>query len=247
MLRSFSIAALVLAFGGSAVGSKPSKVAPSKDYASLTEDELLDFRYSFPTLAGSYPELLSKIEADRSASYAEALEDARGDAEIRAEDPSYNFHPHDFWRDWTVAGQTERLIALRSHTEWFTGGAHGNRNSGLMMWDKDNKTALPFDALFIDGSAYWSAIKDGYCKDLIAERMRRVSESIADCSSPKGLVLVPVDTNSDWAFDSIHVIADPYVAGAYVEGTYEIAFPVNAAFVSHLKPEYRSSFEIQPQ
>lgn len=229
------------------MGAPAPPAGQSPEYTSLTNDELLDFRYSFPTVVGSYPELLSKIEADRSASQAEALNGARGDAEIRAEDPSYDFHPHDFWRGWMVTGQTGRLIALRSHTEWFSGGAHGNRNSGLMMWDKEQKAALSFDALFIDGAAYWSVMKGDYCKELIAERMRRVSESIADCSSPKDLVLVPVDTNSDWAFDSIHVIADPYVAGAYVEGTYEIAFPVNAAFISHLKPEYRSSFEAQPQ
>jgi hypothetical protein len=242
MLRFFSIAALAMIMGASAAA-----FGQSPEHTSLTNDELLDFRYSFPTVVGSYPELLSKIEADRSASQAEALDGARRDAEIRAEDPSYDFHPHDFWRDWMVTGQTGRLIALRSHTEWFSGGAHGNRNSGLMMWDKEQKAALSFDALFVDGAAYWSVMKGDYCKELIAERMRRVSESIADCSSPKDLVLVPVDTNSDWAFDSIHVIADPYVAGAYVEGTYEIAFPVNAAFISHLKPEYRSSFEAQPQ
>jgi hypothetical protein len=221
---------------------------PSPQYTTLTNDELLDFRYSFPTLVGSYPELLSKIEADWSASYTQAIEEARADAESRSEEPPItSFHPHDFWRDWTVAGQTERLIALRSHTERYSGGAHGNRNSGLMMWDKERKTTLSFDALFTDGTAYWSVMKDVYCKALVTERVRRTFEPIADCSTPKDLVLVPVDTNSDWAFDSIHVVADPYVAGAYVEGTYEIALPVNAAFVSHLKPEYRSSFEVQPQ
>ena len=243
MLRFFSIAALALILGASAAASEPSP-----KYTSLKNDELLDFRYSFPTLVGSYPELLSRIEADRSVSYTEALDGARRDAESRAEEPPVtSFHPHDFWRDWTVAGQTDRLIALRSHTERFTGGAHGNRNSGLMVWDKERKAALTFDALFIDRAGYWSVIKDDYCKDLIAERVRRTFDAIADCSSPKDLVLVPVDTDSNWAFDTIHVIADPYVAGAYVEGTYEIAFPVDAAFISHLKPEYRSSFEIQPQ
>ena len=242
MLRFFSTAALAMIMVASAAAA-----GLSPEYTSLTKNELLDFRYSFPTLVGSYPELLSKIEADRAASQTEALDDARGQAEFRAENPSYDFHPHDFWRDWTVTGQTDRLIALRSHTEWFSGGAHGNRNSGLMMWDKERKAALSFDALFIDGAGYWSVIKDAYCKDLIAERVRRIFDAIADCSTPKDLVLVPVDTNSDWAFDTIHVIADPYVAGAYVEGTYEIAFPVSAAFIAHLKPEYRSSFEAQPQ
>ena len=40
-------------------------------------------------------------------------------------------------------------------------------------------------------------------------------------------------------------VADPYVAGSYAEGRYEIRLPVTAAFVAALKPEYRASFEAQ--
>jgi hypothetical protein len=220
---------------------------PARDFTSLVRSDLLDFRYSFPTAVGSYSALLAKIREDEASTFKKALEGAKADEKIRSDDRPFPFHRHEFWRDWTISGQTERLIALRSHTEWFTGGAHPNRNSGLMLWDKEKRTALTFEELFISSTGYWPVMKDGYCRDLIAERVRRGFEPIADCTTPKDLVLVPVDTNSDWEFDRIHVVADPYVAGAYVEGTYEIVIPVNAALASRVKPEYRSSFEVHPQ
>ncbi len=39
----------------------------------------------------------------------------------------------------------------------------------------------------------------------------------------------------------------PYVAGPYVEGSYEIDLPVTADLIAALKLDYRDSFEVQPQ
>jgi hypothetical protein len=39
--------------------------------------------------------------------------------------------------------------------------------------------------------------------------------------------------------------ADPYVAGPYAEGDYDISLPVTAEVIAALKPAYRSSFEAQ--
>jgi hypothetical protein len=41
--------------------------------------------------------------------------------------------------------------------------------------------------------------------------------------------------------------ADPYVAGPYAEGDYDIDLPVTTAVIEAIKPEYRSSFETQRQ
>ncbi len=45
--------------------------------------------------------------------------------------------------------------------------------------------------------------------------------------------------------DEITFHADPYVAGPYAEGDYDIALPVTQAVIEALKPAYRSSFEAQ--
>ena len=42
--------------------------------------------------------------------------------------------------------------------------------------------------------------------------------------------------------DRIGLLADPYVAGSYAEGTYEVTLPVTPAIVRAVKPAYRTAF-----
>jgi hypothetical protein len=60
------------------------------------------------------------------------------------------------------------------------------------------------------------------------------------------LTLALGDRDSNGRFDHVEVIADPYVAGAYAEGAYEIALPLTATMLTRLRPEYGQSFEPQP-
>ena len=46
-------------------------------------------------------------------------------------------------------------------------------------------------------------------------------------------------------FDRIGLIADPYVAGSYAEGTYETTLPVTAAILRIVKPGYRAVFAVR--
>jgi hypothetical protein len=67
-----------------------------------------------------------------------------------------------------------------------------------------------------------------------------------DCPAYKEVTVVIADKNSNGRFDHVQVTADPYVAGPYVEGSYDIDLPITAAMIARLKPEYRASFEAQP-
>jgi len=49
------------------------------------------------------------------------------------------------------------------------------------------------------------------------------------------------------ASEILRLIADPYVAGPYAEGNYTVDLAVTSAVIAALKPEYRASFELQPQ
>ena len=42
-------------------------------------------------------------------------------------------------------------------------------------------------------------------------------------------------------------MADPYVAGPYVEGSYEIELPVTGDLTAAISSDFRESFEVQPQ
>jgi len=224
----------------SVTGADPSQVG----FTELSPTPLLDFRYSFPTQVGSDPELLAAIRSDKAKNRADALEAAKDDAAIRRPE-TFPFHQHQFWRDWTISGQSGRLLCLRSQTETFTGGAHGMHTTGLMLWDKEKKRALRFADLFVSASAFWPLLEPQFCKSLAAERLQRVQMKGGRCPKPEELVFIPADTTSDWRFDAIQIVADPYVAGSYAEGRYEFPLPVCDAMIAALKAEYRDSFEAQ--
>ena len=218
--------------------------AEQADYVTLSEGDLVDFRYSFPTLVGSRPELLAIIRADRSDNRSEAVAMARDDADER-QSHGLPVHRHDFRRDWSLAGQSPELVSLRSETETFTGGAHGMYSTGLLLWDEKGKRKLSFADLFASPGAYWPVLQGLVCASLASERLRRAEMESSGCPKPEELVFIPADTNSDWALDTIRVVADPYVAGSFVEGRYEGPIAVTDALIAALRPQYRESFEAQ--
>lgn len=240
------IAALLL------LGSTPLNAAPAshageaKSYTTLTTSDVLDFRYSFPTIVGTYPALLAKIRGDQDAAQKKALADAQEDLEAR-KSQDFPFHQHQFWRDWTVAGNSFSLLSLVSRTEFFTGGAHGNHGSSAMLWDEKKDAAIDVDQLFGGSAALWKQIQPSYCRKLVAERLRRGITAATTCPKRNELTIVPVDSDFDYQFDSLRVIADPYVAGSYAEGFYIIALPITDALLKTIDPAYRDSFEVQRQ
>jgi len=46
------------------------------------------------------------------------------------------------------------------------------------------------------------------------------------------------------AFNRIGLLAAPYVAGSYAEGTYEVTLPVTPAVLQAVKPEYKAAFAL---
>lgn len=238
------VLAAALIVPGLAGAAPARRSAPATPYTTLAKTQLLDFRYSFPSQVGSDPQLLALVLQDRAKSRQAALDGAREDSAIRRPQ-GFPFHQHEFWRDWIISGQSARLLSLRSQTETFTGGAHGMHSTGAMLWDKEKKRQLQFAALFASPSAFWPLIEGAFCKALAAERLRRAQLEGGECPKTDELVFVPADTRSDWKFDTIQIVADPYVAGSYAEGRYEVPLPVTARLVAALKPEFRDSFEAQ--
>jgi CRP-like cAMP-binding protein len=45
-------------------------------------------------------------------------------------------------------------------------------------------------------------------------------------------------------FDRIGLIADPYVAGSYAEGPYDVTVPITQAVLDAVKPAYKEAFSL---
>ena len=69
-----------------------------------------------------------------------------------------------------------------------------------------------------------------------------------DCPKLSEIAIVPTDKDKNGRFERLILTASPYVAGPYVEGSYEIDLPVTPDLIAALKADYRDSFEAgQPQ
>ena len=225
----------------------PEKSGPVTRQAAVRDTPLLNFEYSWPEAISAETQLVARLSKDLSKSYDEALAAARDN---KSDTEKYNapFNQNMFNRAWTLAGQTKRLTSLLSGTDTFTGGAHPNHGSSALLWDRTAAAELPLADLFIAPGALDSAIRPAFCKALDAERAKRrqgekLEGQFAECPQLSELTIAPADKDGDGRFESLRLIADPYVAGPYVEGEYEVALPVTAALAAALKPEFRPDFK----
>ena len=107
--------------------------------------------------------------------------------------------------------------------------------------------------MFNPPTRFAALVSKPWCDALNIERIKKREEQpkpdemFWDCPPLDDLAIVPVDGDKDGKFEVIRFSASPYVAGPYVEGQYDVELPVDATMLSALNPEFRASFEVQPQ
>ena len=242
-----ALAVLLLGSAASAqVPELPEKSGPVTRQTAVRDTPLLDFEYSWPEAISAETQLVARLSADLSKSYDDALAAAR---ENKSDTEKYNapFNQNMFNRVWDVEGQTKRLISLVSATDTFTGGAHPNHNSSALLWDRSTASEIKIADLFVLPNGLDTGVRAAFCKALDAERAKRrqgetLEGQFAECPPLSELTITPVDKDGDSRFEAIRLLADPYVAGPYAEGDYEVVLPVTAAVAAALKPEFRPDF-----
>jgi hypothetical protein len=66
-----------------------------------------------------------------------------------------------------------------------------------------------------------------------------------DCPALNDIAIIPTDKDKEGRFDTLLLVASPYVAGPYAEGSYEIALAVTPELLAGFKAEFKPSFEVQ--
>ena len=218
----------------------------------ITHDsDALEFAYAWPAEAARVPAINSRFRAEAQKAYRQALQLGRDNQSLYREEKREGVR--DFYlMQWHTAGQSVRLLSLQNQLSRFTGGAHPNTGFGAMLWDKAMNKETSVSALFIRASDLPALSRDGYCRALEVERLkRRGGEKLGGefdaCPKFEDLAIAPTDRNRNGRFDGVDFVASPYTAGPYAEGEYEITLPVTAKMVSSLKARYRASFEAQRQ
>jgi len=223
------------------VPAQPFKYAYKSKYAHV------DFSWS--NEAAAVPSLVKRFRVELAKQKADTIEGGKQE---------FEFHPVG-WESSTkitTSGESPRLLSL-SRTYWaFTGGAHGNGSTTGLLWDRGFGKEISFASLFSSPSSFVPVLRASYCQALDGERVKRrggdgkVNNGIGEfdsCPKFSDLAIIPSDSRHDGRFDQIHLIAPPYLAGPYAEGDYDIVLPVRPQLIRLMKPQYRSSFEVQRQ
>jgi hypothetical protein len=221
--------------------------------AVTEQSDLIEFSYAWPAAATAIGALNARLEGELAKDRTEALTGAREDKEARI-GQDYPFHGHYFRKEWTVEGDTPRLLSLAAEIETFTGGAHGNQGYDSILWDRRAGRAIGFGDMFTSAPAALELLTKAFCPALDSARAEKRQDSLplkgddwmTTCPDIAKQTLVPVDENKDGRFEALRALIGPYEAGPYVEGSYEIDIPVTPAIRSLVKPDYADMFKDSP-
>jgi hypothetical protein len=254
MTRNTFLALVAVALSVSGLGMAGAQAA-KRDYQRATpaapaEQEVRTdtyvFSYSYPAAAGAIPGLKAALEADRAKQKARL---ARSAAEGRrmAQKGGYGFSAYDYGKGWDVVTDLPGWLSLSAAYSGYEGGAHGYTGFDTLLWDKRAGTKrAPLD-LFRSKRAFNDAVRAPFCAALDKERAERrdgeESELFGDCIDATDTVIILGSSNGR-AFNRIGFLIAPYLAGPYVEGSYEVTLPVSPALLAAVKPQYRAIFAV---
>lgn len=205
-----------------------------------------EFKYNWPAEANAVPELVARFAAERDAALAEQKQDFEDALREFAGQDCTGCINRSYQKDWSLVTDLPRFLSLSAMIYAYTGGAHGNGNYDALVWDRETKAVLAQTDFFTSPAALQGALGDAWCKGLTRERKKRLGADFSDdgffaCPEISELTVL-LGSAGKRSFDRIGLIAAPYVAGSYAEGTYEVTVPVSAKVIEAVKPEYRAYF-----
>jgi len=233
-------------------GEAPLK--PATDQEVARDDRLVDYRYAWPAAAAAIPSLDALLRADAEKQLAELAEVAADDKEMRDKD-GIDFNRYSTHVLFESFGASDRLLSLAAAVDSFTGGAHPNHGTRTLLWDREQDRRILFADLFESAQTAFATIERRWCAALDRERAERrgddylptADDIFAKCPGLEEISVIPTDRDHDGRFERLRIMADPYVAGPYAEGDYEVELGVDAAALAAITPDYRESFALQRQ
>lgn len=255
-LGSVVLLAVVLTAAGAANAAAAKTAAAATPAAAKTADTPilardlilknnsanLQYNWRVPPEVGIEPALFHMMRAKAEAGLVAGLGQADADA-AAAKMAGYPVRQYSDLRYWTIAADTTRLLALTGTLYGYTGGAHGNSGYDTAIWDRKAQSLIALPALFSDRARARAILEPIVCAALAAEQKERrqgqtLSGDFDKCPPLAQASLVPYGGMTPVAH-SLRVIFAPYVAGPYVEGSYELTIPWPDAIKPLVKPEFR--------
>jgi len=231
----------------------PPAVPVAKAFAFDEKNDLVEFHFGWSAEAAAVPQLVSRFRREMNKGKDELAAGAKEDKAFRDKE-GYDFNGYQSSTDYKTSGQSDRLLSLTSEVGSYTGGAHGNFGTGGLLWDRQAAREIKIADLFGEPANRNRLLTQHWCDALNKQREEKRGEPVTgndmfdECPKLDEIAIVPADKDGNGRFERLILTASPYVAGPYVEGSYEVELGVTANLISALKAEYRESFEArQPQ
>lgn len=228
----------------------PAALPSAKPVAITDSTPLYEFNYAYPAQAAAIPVLAGWFKLDAAKHKRELIGQARqGQAEAKAEKRTY--YPYGHSTKWAVVTEIPDWLSLSAERWESLGGAHPNPWQEGLVWDKQGGTRHRGTDFFVSHTALSAAIRAPFCAALNKQRAEKRREAIDPkskdpfnaCIDPAAQTVI-LGSNDKAHFTRIGVLVDPYEAGPYAEGNYEVTLPVTPAVLKAIKPQYRSAFAV---
>ena len=228
--------------------STQPQAPPAKAFAFDEENELIEFHFDWSAQAAAVPQLVERFRNEMEKARAALIAGAKEDKAFRDKE-KLEFHGHMSSTSYETAGQSDRLLSLSSDVGSYTGGAHGNQALGSLLWDRQAAREITDEDLFVEVSNRDRLLMQRWCDGLSMAREEKRGEPASgdgmfdDCPGLDDIAIIPTDKDGNGKFERLMLVASPYVAGPWVEGSYEIDLGVTPDLAATVKDEYRASFE----
>ena len=235
---------------GNAAQPAPTQAQkPAANAFAFDEDnDLIEFHFSWSAEAAVVPQLVERFHKEMEKAKAGLIAGAREDKAFRDKE-KLEFHGHMSSTSYETAGQSNRLLSLSVEAGSFTGGAHGNAGMGGLLWDRHVAKEITNKELFAEASNRDRLLTQRWCDALNKAREDKRGELVGsggmfdDCPALDDIAIIPTDKDGNGKFERLMLVASPYVAGPWAEGSYEVDLAVTPDLISALKGEFRASFD----
>jgi len=237
-----------------AVPSAAGTAAPKpKAFIFDEKNDLIEFHFGWSAEAAAIPQLADRFRKEMNQAKADLIAGAEEDKVFR-EKEGFDFNSHMSSTDYKTAGQSARLLSLKTEAGSYTGGAHGNYGVAVLLWDRIASKEIKVTDLFAEPANMDRLLTQRWCDALNNAREEKRGEPVGgdgmfdDCPKLNEIAIIPTDEGGNGRLERLTLVASPYVAGPWVEGSYEIGLRMTPDLIAALKADYRESFEAgQPQ
>jgi hypothetical protein len=215
-------------------------------------DEAVAFSVVYPRAIEQMPDLADALRGE----WRTALDwiEARA-REHRAERAAEDSEPQrlSYEAAWRIDADTPEIVAASGTISHYTGGAHGGIEYKTVLIDRRSGRRIGFTDLFAPGffgttllgQRLWGVrtAQQAFCTALTAEVRERRGDPAAAVHCP-AVETQPVTLicGASGRIETMRVLLNPYVVGAWAEGPYEIDFAVDAAMMSVIWRRLRPAF-----